>query len=213
VIELGEALPKDKLLKMDLGLAHAGHGHGEFDPHVWLGIPQAIVMVEQIREKLSEKDPVHKDGYAKRAGEYIDKLKKIQEDGKKALGEKKDPNIISFHESLGYFAAMLNDKDRQRLNVVASIEPVAGTEPDPKRIENLVKLCKSKDTRLIAVEPQYPQNTAAATLRQALFDKEIKDAAFVVVDPIETVEPDKVDADYYEKKMRENIDNLAKSMK
>lgn len=213
VIELGEALPKDLLLKMDLGPAHAGHGHGEFDPHAWLGVPQAVVMVEQIRDKLSEKDPAHKDGYHKRAGEYVARLKKIQEDGKKALGEKQDPNVVSFHESLGYFEAMFNDKDRKRLNVVASIEPVAGTEPDPKRIENIVKLCREKNVRLIAVEPQYPQNTSAATLRQALIDKGVKDAEFVVVDPIETVKPDELKADYYEKKMRENLDNLSKSMK
>ena len=34
-----------------------------------------------------------------------------------------------------------------------------------------------------------------------------------LVDPLETAPPDQLDAGYYERKMRENIDNLAKALK
>ena len=33
------------------------HHHGNYDPHIWLGIPQAIKMVEEIRDALKEVGP------------------------------------------------------------------------------------------------------------------------------------------------------------
>jgi zinc transport system substrate-binding protein len=210
MIELAEGLEKKgQLLKMTVSPAHAGHGHGEFDPHVWLGIPEAISMVEAIRDALIKKDPAHKEGYTQRAADYVNTLKGVQEYGDKKLADKKDRNIISFHESLGYFARTF------KLNVVASLEPVAGTEPDGKRIVELEKLCLNKDrpVRLIAVEPQYPQNTSASTLLRELQGKGVKDADLVVIDPIETVTPDERGPKYYETRMRANIDRLAEKMK
>ncbi len=210
LLEVGEALGekhKDQLIKMDLGPAHAGHGHGEYDPHVWLGIPEAILMVEEIRDALIAADDVHKVGYTKRAADYIARLQQLQTDGLAKLKDKKDRKLISFHESLAYFARTFD------LKIVASIEAQAGVEPDARHMGKLVELCKDNHVRLIAVEPQYPQNTSADKLLQELKLKGVADAAFVVIDPIETAEPDKLDKDYYETKMRENIDNLAKSMK
>ena len=210
MIELGEKLgKKDQLLKMKISEAHAGHGHGEFDPHVWLGIPEAIAMVELIRDELIKKDAAHKDGYTQCAADYIKTLKSVQEYGDKKLADKKDRNLISFHESLGYFARTF------KLNIVDSLEPIAGTEPDGKRITELAKKCldPKSPVRLIAVEPQYPQNTSASTLLRELRNKEVKDADLVVIDPIETVTPTERSKDYYEKKMRENIDRLAEKMK
>jgi ABC-type Zn uptake system ZnuABC Zn-binding protein ZnuA len=220
VIELAEGLQKkqeeakeakDKefrwLLPMHQGPTHAGHHHGEFDPHVWLGIPQAIFMVEEIRNELCERDPTHKDGYTRRAAEYVAKLKKLHDEGLKELADKKDRNLISFHESLGYFAQTF------RLNVVASLEPVAGTEPEARRIAEIVTMCTDRNVRLIAVEPQYPKNTSAQVLLDEIKKKGVADPAFVVVDPIETAPPDQLDKDYYEKKMRENLKHLAETMK
>jgi zinc transport system substrate-binding protein len=208
LIELGESeCLKEKLLKMDHGPAHAGHQHGEHDPHVWLGIPEAICMVESIRDTLKQKDPAHAEGYEKRASAYIERLKKLQKDGLAALADKKDRNLISFHESLKYFARTF------KLDIVASLEQQPGLEPDANHIRDLVNLCKDKHVRLIAVEPQYPHNTSANKLLEEIRLKGVSDAAFVVVDPIETVPPDDLTHDYYETKMRENIANLAKSMK
>lgn len=209
MIELGEGLlkeHKDQLLKMDLS-GHEGHGHGEYDPHVWLGIPEAILMVEAVRDELVKKDPAHKDGYTQRAADYIAKLKTLQAEGEKKLADKKDRNLISFHESLGYFARTF------KLNIVASLEPIAGTEPDAKRLKELVQLCKEKKVRLIAVEPQYPQDTSAKTLLNELKTQKVEDPELVVIDPIETVPPGQFDKDYYEKVMRENVERLAEKMK
>ena len=93
------------------------------------------------------------------------------------------------------------------------IEPTAGAEPDPGRFKELVDLCKEKKVRVIAVEPQFPSNKAAKALLDEIRAKGVPDPAFVEVDPIETAPPDELGPDYYEKKMRANLANLAKVMK
>lgn len=210
MIELGDLLMekhKDQLLKMDLGPAHAGHGHGEYDPHIWLGIPEAVLMVEEIRDAFIAADPTHKDGYTKRAADYVARLKQLQVDGLKELQDKKDRKLISFHESLGYFARTF------KLQIVSSVEAQPGVEADANHLAKLVETCKKDHVRLIAVEPQYPKETSAKTLLMEIQKKGVSDAAFVEVDPIETAPADELDPGYYEKKMRENLGNLAKAMK
>jgi ABC-type Zn uptake system ZnuABC Zn-binding protein ZnuA len=186
---------------------HHHHDHGDTDPHMWLGIPQAIAMVQCIRDELVKADPEHQEGYKKRAAEFIVKLEKLGADGNKALADKKDRNIVAFHDSLQYFARTFN------LKIVASIEGMAGAEPDPGHFKEVLKACKRDNVRVIAVEPQYPRNTAATALLTELKAKGMPDVVFAEVDPIETVEPEDLTPTYYEKKMRENIENLAKALK
>src|SRR5262249_10185314 len=81
-----------------------GHEHGAHDPHVWLGIPEAIIIVETIRDHLKNQDPAHKQGYQDRAANYIQKLRDLQAYGVEALKNKKNRKLISMHESLRYFA-------------------------------------------------------------------------------------------------------------
>jgi zinc transport system substrate-binding protein len=186
---------------------HHHHHHGGSDPHVWLGIPEAIALTQCIRDELVKADPEHRGNYEKRAADYILKLEKLGADGKKALADKKDRNIVAFHDSLQYFARSFG------LKVVASIEGLAGQEPDPGRFKDLLKACQRDNVRVIAVEPQYPRNTAAKSLLTELKAKGVPDVVFAEVDPLETAEPDQLKPDYYEKKMRENIENLAKALK
>jgi ABC-type Zn uptake system ZnuABC Zn-binding protein ZnuA len=180
-----------------------GHHHGEYDPHVWLGIPQAIGMVEQIREGLKEKDRAHAGDYDKNASAYIARLKALHAEGKKKLKGLKVP-VITFHESMGYFA------DSFGLNVIGSIQPTPGESPSPQKYRDLVKKCAGQARVIIAVEPQYPE-TAAETLKKALTNAGVKEVPIVVVDPLETLRRgDELDAGWYERNMKANLDNLAK---
>ncbi|MBY0524484.1 MAG: zinc ABC transporter substrate-binding protein [Gemmataceae bacterium] len=208
LVDLGQCPSlKDKLRKVDPNSdGCCGNHHGGVDPHTWLGIPEAIAMVGCIRDKLKEVNPSHAAGYEQRAADYIARLQKLQADGMALLAGKKDRNIVTFHDSLRYFASSFD------LNVVASIQPQAGTEPDPRRLARLVDVCKKDHVRVLAVEPQYPRNTAATSLLEEIRRKGVADALFVEVDPIETAPPDQLKPDYYEKRMRENVENLAKAL-
>jgi zinc transport system substrate-binding protein len=183
-----------------------GHHHGEFDPHVWLGIPQAIKMVEKIKITLQEADAKNTDYYEKRAAAYVGELDKLHQEGREALKGAKHKKIIAMHDSLRYFAKAFD------LEIVGSIQPRAGTDvAEPAQMARLVKLCKEKGVRVIAVEPQF-KTTSAETLKKQLASDGVM-VELVEIDPLETVAaPEDLDAKYYVVKMKQNIMNLAKKL-
>ena len=222
-VKLGERLQSKKLLLPTREEHEHGkeadehehgheHEHGEYDPHVWLGIAQAKAMVEIIRDELKKVDPNPKNAadYDTNADSYNKKLDKLHADGKKQLEDKKNRKIIAFHESLGYFAKSFG------LDIVDVIEITPGSEAAQPHLVKLAKKCKDENIHIIAVEPQYPQETSAKLLKD-----HNKDIEFVVVDPLETAHKNDLKEDgkelkkpdWYDKKMRQNLDNLAKALR
>ena len=85
--------------------------------------------------------------------------------------------------------------------------------PGAKKLKSVVDACKKNQARIIAVEPQYASRTSAA---KAIID-ELKragiDGVIIEIDPLETANPEDLRPDYYERKMRANIENLARVLK
>ncbi len=174
-------------------------GNGDYDPHVWLGIEEAIVMVHHIRDVLQKQDAAHKEGYQKRADELVGKLRKLQADGLELLKDKKNRVFVTNHHSFRYFARSFG------LTVLDSIQLQAGVAPTTAHLDQLVRLCKQHDVRVIGVEPQYSQ-AAAGMLKDLCPDLTIVD-----LDPIETAPPN-FGADYYLRVMEQNLNNLVKHL-
>jgi len=184
-----------------------GHHHGAHDPHVWLGINQAVKQVEGIRDALKEADPVHAADYDRRAAEYAATLLKLEADGKAMLKDKMDRKFVTFHESLGYFAKTFD------LEIADVIEKVPGQEPSVQELNKLVESCKEHKVRVIAVEPQYSGRSSAQTILRELRRQGIEGPVLVEIDPLETAQETDLNAGWYEAKMRENLTKLAEALK
>jgi ABC-type Zn uptake system ZnuABC Zn-binding protein ZnuA len=183
------------------------HKHGEYDPHIWLGLPEAIVMVQVIRDKLSEADKAHAEQYKANAEAYTKTLQKLIDDGNAAFKNKKNKKLISFHDSLGYFARTFG------LNIVKTIQPVAGEEDTSgARLRQLVDLCIKENIKVIAVEPNQIGNSSAKALLDELKAKKVEGVQLVEVDILESVPRADLIPKYYEDKMRENIKKLSEAM-
>lgn len=214
-IILGKALPPRLLLDADHDEKEDkeakddkhDHAHGEHDPHVWLGIPQAVKMVEKVRDTLkkTDTDPQHAADYENNAKEYVKVLEALQTEGKASLADKKDKRLISFHDSLRYFA------DSFGVEIVDVIEEGPGVEPTSKKMKDLVDECLKKKIKYIAVEPQYPQTTSAKVLRETLKGKDLE-VKLIEIDPLETADPAQLNAGWYVEKMKENLKVLAESL-
>lgn len=215
VVEVGESLPDKKLLKIGEHEheheeeAHGHHHHhGEYDPHAWLGIDEAILMLEKIRDELSTLDPAHKEAFRKNADKYIGELKKLHEYGKEKFAMKKNKRIIATHDSLRYFARSFG------LDVVAHIMPQPGVEADANKLKQLVDIMNDKKhpVRIITVEPQYSKATAETLYGQV--KRQQPDAQLVEFDTIETAPSrSELTKDLYINVMKDNINRLAKAMK
>lgn len=214
VVSLGSLLPETMLIegscgccKEEEGAEEHDHDHGDHDPHAWLGIDQAVKMVEGIRDELSQRDPAHAANYAKRATDYIAKLTKLRADGVAMLKDKKERQFISFHESLNYFAKNFG------LKLPEVIQTNPGQEPTQKELKQLLERCEKKQIRVIAIEPQYGAGTSAKAVADALKAKGLTDIQMIVIDPLETAEEAEFNAGWYEAKMRANLESLAKALK
>jgi len=83
-----------------------GHDHGEFDPHIWGDVANAIHAVRAIRDALAAVDPDHASEYEANATTYIasltdldavirDHVATIPEDQRK---------LVTTHDTFGYYA-------------------------------------------------------------------------------------------------------------
>ncbi|MBN9118479.1 MAG: zinc ABC transporter substrate-binding protein [Planctomycetes bacterium] len=209
LVELGKSIPKDKLCEGHCEHAHhaADHKHDD-DPHVWLSPDHAAIMVNAIRDELKAADPVHAAGYDARAAGYVARLGALKAYGLEKFKGKKDNRLVSFHDSLAYFEKCYG------LEIRGVLTQKAGQEPDDKQMKKLIRICadENKPTRVIAVEPQYSNSTSGETLKKELVAKGVKNPVLVEIDTLETVRPDDLTPDWYEKKMRENIDKLAAAL-
>ena len=45
-VQLGQKIPKEQLIALGKAIKHGDHEHRGYDPHIWLGISEAIEMVQ-----------------------------------------------------------------------------------------------------------------------------------------------------------------------
>lgn len=212
IIELGEKIPADRLLAgshHDRGEAGEDHHEHAQDPHVWLSPDEVITLVEGIKISLKAVDPAHAANYDRRAGEYIGKIKQLKADGLAMLKDKKDRRMITFHESLGYFARAFN------LEIVGVVEKTPGVEPSDPQLKKIIALCvdDKHPVRLITAEPQYSLSGSGKALIQILREKKVPDPVLVEFDTLETVVPTDLSPGWYEARMRANLKALAENMR
>jgi ABC-type Zn uptake system ZnuABC Zn-binding protein ZnuA len=207
-VRLGEQLPEKLLRKLDRPIVHGDHTHEGYDPHVWLGIDQAVALVGLVRDELAAADPDGASAYRANASRYVKTLRKLHADGEKMLEGKENKRIITHHDSLSYFAKSFG------LKVAAVIDTTPGDAPTPAYLGTLVNLCLEKSVGAIAIEPQYASRTSADTLRRTLASKGVK-VKLITIDPLETADPEELEkegADWYVGKMRANLKALAKGL-
>ncbi len=188
------------------GEDEAGHAH-DHDPHIWLSPVLAGKMVDDIRFAMRGAEPEQKELFDRNAAAYQVKLKALLDDGKAMLKGKKERAFVTTHGSLQYFA---RDFD---LTIAGSLQTVPGQEPSQADLRKLIEKCKKDGVRVIAVEPQYATHQSPLSLKAALEAEGLKDVAIVELDPLETAAAADLTPDWYERKMRANLEALAKVLK
>ncbi len=183
---------------------HAGHNHGSFDPHLWLGMTQVLLMINAIRDELSSIDPEGAEAYKLSAANLYAEVEQIQKDGKSALENKKNKVMVTFHESLSYMASSFG------IEIAGVIQKAPGGEPNSPELAAIVKLCLDKRPSFIAVEPQYPRSSSAKLLQEELKKKGLE-IPLVEIDPLETCIPNELAAGWFEKKYKQNLEALTKN--
>jgi ABC-type Zn uptake system ZnuABC Zn-binding protein ZnuA len=75
----------------------------------------------------------------------------------------------------------------------------------------LARLCKEERVKVLAVEPQYSTGSSARLLAESL-KRDGVEARMVEIDPMETADAAVLDAGWYERIMRNNIQALVDNL-
>jgi zinc transport system substrate-binding protein len=128
------------------------------DPHIWLSVKNARVMVQNICDGLVQVDAANKSYYEENCADYLEKLTELDSELAEDLSGVKNRSFIVFHPAFGYFARDYNLKQ-------IAVEQ-GGKEPDADYIVRLIEEAKEQGIRVIFVSPQYSTKSAESIARE-----------------------------------------------
>lgn len=137
----------------------------EVDPHYWLTAPNAIRLVENVRDALGAARPTDAGAFEAAAATYIARLRHVDAQIRRLMGEIPSGRraIVTNHDAIGYFLAEYG------LRFVGSVFPSldVSAEPDPGQLADLADTIRREGVTAIfsesAVNPRLARAIAAET--------------------------------------------------
>ncbi len=177
-----ERLPIDRYgLPGDHGAEHDNghdHHHGDLDPHVWLSPELVKVQVTTMAEALIEADPENEDIYSGNLEAFRTEIENLQTDLHRMLDPLAGKSFMVFHPAWGYFA--------DEFGLIQVPVEIAGSEPSPGEMSDLVDHALEHEIAVIFVSPQF--STASAEAIAAEIGAEV-----AVLDPLAENWPDNME--------------------
>lgn len=169
--------------------------HKAANPHVWLSLRNARIILENIAEALSSLDPAGETFYRKNAREYIAVLEELDEWFEKEVQSLTSRAFVATHAFLSYLARDYGLKE------AGILEKNPGYEPSPQELGKLITLMKTENVRVIVFEPQ-------STVKAAEILAQETGSLLLPFDPLGSFP----DTPYHEL-MRKNLESLAKALR
>jgi len=165
------------------------------NPHIWISISNAQIMVGNISKALSILDPENSAYYEINAQEYIQKLKDLDQWFREELKKLSKRSFVAHHSAWDYLARDYH------LELKGVIEKSPEKEPSPRELKNLIEEMKKGDVQVIFTEPQLNQKIAQVLAQET-------NAQVIILDPLGNF-PEKS----YLELMRENLNKILEAMK
>lgn len=141
---------------------HHHHDHGGMDPHIWLDLDNARVMVDTIAQAMVAKDPANAVAYTANAAALKQKLTQLDADYKSGLASCKTRTLLhGGHYAFGYLAKRYN------LQYEAAVSVNADAEPTAARMIELINQVKKSGARYIFSEEMVSPQLTEAIAREA----------------------------------------------
>ena len=141
------------------------NGREEDDPHIWHAAPNAIIMLNNIRDSLSKADAANADAYKANAAAHEKKLNEVDAYIKAQIATIPAANrkLVSNHDSFGYYL------ERYGLTFIGSVIPSMDTnfQPTAKELGQLVKAIQAEKVKAIFVESSINPKLAQQIAKEA----------------------------------------------
>jgi len=156
------------LRKMD-GHEHDGHEAHGWDPHVWLNPENMLVHARHVERAFIRLDPEHRELYQQRCTAYCQELQNLKKQLDEMLGGFSGRRILVVHPAFGYLL------DLYGIGQLAIEQD--GKEPGARHLNELLRIAKSENHRVIFTQPQF-SDKSARVLMQSL------GCSIVLLDPL-----------------------------
>jgi zinc transport system substrate-binding protein len=141
-------------MNRDIQIIDCGKGISliDNDPHVWLSITNAAIMVENIYEGFIEIDPENKDFYYRNKNDFKAELSKLDEWISQTLEDKKNRKIMVYHPAWTYFA------DAYNLEQIPIEEE--GKEPTMSGMRKIIEQARQYNIKVVFASPEISSKSA-----------------------------------------------------
>lgn len=200
-----------ELIEIDSGETHShdehdehgdehDHSHGEYDPHIWTSLNNAIKQMENIKNALSALDEENKEYYEANFNEQKEKFLELDREFK-TDSENFDPKtLIVSHKAFGYLCKDYNLEQIALRGISAENEPDAGT------LAEIVKTIREKNVNSIFYE-EFINPKVSETVANEV------GAKLYVLSPAETISQEQIDkGEDYLTVMRKNLETLKEAL-
>ncbi|MEZ4708727.1 MAG: metal ABC transporter substrate-binding protein [Caldilineaceae bacterium] len=188
----------------DVGHDQADAEHGEFDPHVWHNVANAMQMVENIRDALRAANPAHADIYAANSESYLAQLAELEVWVRERVATLPADRrkLVTSHDTFGYFAAAYG------FEIIGTAMGSASTEAADPSARELAALTEA--VRAAGVPAIFAENVA----NPQLIEQIAQETGVKVGPPLYTDALGKAgsDGDSYIKMMRYNVDAIVSAL-
>jgi zinc/manganese transport system substrate-binding protein len=158
----------------------SGHGHGAEDPHVWLDVANAKVMVANVRDALVEVDPEGRPTYEANATAYLGQLDELDSWIREQIATIpiEQRKLVTTHDAFGYYV------EAYGLEFVGAVIPSLDSQAQPSAQDTarLIDLIRAEQVRAIFVETslspalaQQIANETGATVVDNLYGDSLGD--------------------------------------
>ena len=126
---------------------HEGHGHGEYDPHIWLDPINAKVILNEITEHLIENDSKNASTYKSNLAKAISEIDKLIID---VITETNtDLSYVVFHDAYQYY------ENRFNINILGAMTVNPDVMPGAEQIHEIHEVIEHDNVNCILSEPQF----------------------------------------------------------
>ncbi len=175
----------------------------EGDQYLWLGVKGSTALVLAIGEELGRADPGGATTYSENARKYAARLTTLYEEyskklrGRRVLSVRGKLQYLDLHLSVPSEVALGNKLKDGKFQDVSDAE-----------LNGLLVQVKSEAIQVLIANPEYSAEVADL-LQTRFIEKDIR-TALAEFDVLDKAAPGELDADWFEKAMRKNLERLAR---
>jgi zinc transport system substrate-binding protein len=137
-----------------------GRGHAHNNPHIWLSVRKAKMIVQKIADVLIEIDAENELNYRKNLQTYMMQLHKLDHEIATIMVHLRMKKFIQWHPAWDYFA------DDYELEVLGTIEDGHGDQPSVKEFKSLIQNAKREKVGTVVMGLNVDSKTAETLVKE-----------------------------------------------